>query len=1126
MSVSRGSFLHLACVLAILTLALGFSGARPAFAAPTLEAALDTPLTITTGGDALWVGVDSLTDSHDGVDYAVSGVIGDNGSSWFQTTVTGPGKLRWYSGTSSESGFDTLEVSDNGIVVRSKSGAMPWAADSYDVPLGNHTIRWDYNKDFIIASGSDRAFVDQLSYTPNTGPTGRTDGAHLEGNEVQLLPTSPASNDLAGSSVAISNNTLASGAYEDDTGAGVNAGSVSIYKRVGGIWQPYQLLTANDEIENGRFGVGVALDGSYLSVANPSREKIYTYVDNGLAFVPLGGPLAAPQPSIGFGGTIAQSGTTLVAGCRAYNGYVGRVYVYVYNAGWEIQQVIDPPDGAASDQFGLDVDIDGDRLIVGAPGHQHAGAAGGAAYVYDRTGVTWALSGELNDADGVAADDMGNAVAVSGNTAVVGEPNQKTVDVFTLDGTWSRTDILTRPTTQTLTNFGNHVAIDGDVILSGDGFYDGATAGGTVFAYARANSIFFDLVETIQPAVPDSFAQFGDAVDIDGSQFAVGSRNWAGPAGSTQGSAYAYDGSYYHVMAGGTLEVPAPGLLSNDVDTTNDPISVASNTEPAQGLLNVNADGSFGYAAEDPSPAEVSFTYTPSDMYQSGVPTTAYITVAPAPAGDPVFNYGSDYVSSTTVGIGVDIDHVKMYRTRIDSGAWSSWSWMWGTSLGVTLGSVPDGPHAVHLEVKGSGGSRAFNKTLTLDTVKPLVDCDGIVQLYPGDSVHVTATDVGGSGVKRIGYRIDGEAAVYTDGSSAYIPFATPGAFETEYWAEDNAGNTSLITTETFTVSKTDTTYTRFDGKDRLATAIKASKSVFASGECTAVVIATGMNYPDALSGAGLAGAANAPILLASGDTLRADVKAEIKRVTQGRPSFTVYILGGSAAVSAKMEASIKSALTGESVKRFPGSSRYATAQLVAAQVKTLRGPSLGTKALLISGLDYIDGLLVGPAAFEAKVPILLVNTTVDGGLKTTLKTLGTKELVVLGTAARIPTSVETSLKSAVPGLSTRRASSLTDTYARSAAAAEYFANPANGFGLTWSGLGISTAQQFPDGLGAGCAEGKLGTGLLLTKTASLPSAISSKITAHKDTITTVRFYGGTAAVSAGVETKVKNLLK
>jgi len=1136
MSVSRGSFRRLACVLVIFTLALGFAGIKSAYAAPTLQAALDTTLTITAGGDALWVGVDSLTDSHDGVDYAVSGVIGDNGSTWFETSVTGPGRLTWYSGTSSESGYDTLEISDNGIVVRSKSGAMPWAADSYDVPLGNHTIRWDYNKDFVIAIGSDRAFIDQLAYTPNTAPTGRTDGAHLAGNEVRLLAATPSASDQFGTDVAISGNTMVSAASYDDVGALADAGSVSIFKRAGGTWAPYQLLTAGDAVASGRFGVSVSLDGAYLAVANPTREKIYTYFDNGPGFVPLAAPLEAPLPNIDFGGAIAQSGTTLVAGCRAANGYIGRVYVYVYNAGWNLQQVIDPPDGAANDQFGLSVALDGDRLIVGAPSHQHAGAPGGAAYIYNRSGTTWTLASELNVPGASSTDQLGNSVDVSGDTAVVGapgfddgatgDPNYGIAYVYTLDGTWTRTDILEPAVHQSPSLFGNAVAIDGDTILSGAWGYDGGAWGGSVFAYARANDIFFDQVELIHPAQAAPFTSFGSAVGISGTQFVIGARHYDGAAGDTQGAVYLYDGAYYHVMAGGTLEVPAPGLLSNDVDTTEDALAVTSNTEPAQGLLSVSTDGSFGYAADDPSPAEVSFTYTPADMYQSGVTTTAYITVAPAPAGDPVFNYGSDYVNSTTVDIGVDIDHVKMYRTRIDSGAWSPWSWMWGTGLGVSLGSVPDGPHAVHLEVKGSGGSRSFNKTLTLDTVKPLVDRDGIALLTPGSAVHVTATDVGGSGVKRIGYRIDGGSPVYTDGASAYITFPTPGAFVTEFWAEDNAGNTSLITTETYTVQKTSTTYTRFDGKDRLATAIKASQSAFGSGECTAVVIATGMNYPDALSGAGLAGAANAPILLVSGDSLRADVKAEIRRVTQGRPSFTVYILGGSSAVSTKMEASIKSALTGESVKRFPGSSRYGTAQLVAAQVKTLRGASLGTKAILISGLDYIDGLLVGPAAFEAKVPILLVNTTADSGLKSTLKSLGTSDLVVLGTAARIPTAVETSLKSAVPGLSTRRVSSLTDTYARSAAAAEYFATPANGFGLTWSGLGVSTAQQFPDGLGAGCAEGKLGTGLLLTKTTSLPSAISTKITTHANTITTVRFYGGTAAVSTGVETTVKNLLK
>jgi putative cell wall-binding protein len=320
--------------------------------------------------------------------------------------------------------------------------------------------------------------------------------------------------------------------------------------------------------------------------------------------------------------------------------------------------------------------------------------------------------------------------------------------------------------------------------------------------------------------------------------------------------------------------------------------------------------------------------------------------------------------------------------------------------------------------------------------------------------------------------------------------------------------------------------YTRFSGTDRFATAIKASQAAFSTGGCSAVVIATGLNYPDALSAAGLAGTANAPILLVSGDALRADVKAEIQRVTQGKASFKVYIMGSTAAVSAKMEASISSALTGESIERLAGANRYATSQLVAAKIKALRGTSFGTKAILVSGQDYVDGLIVGPAAFATKTPILLVSATADPALKSALSSLGIKDLVVLGTTARVPTAVETSLKSSVTGLATRRVSSATDTYERSAAAAEYFATAANGFGLKWSGIGIVTAEAFPDGLGASCVEGKLATSLLLTKTAAIPSAISSKITAHKASIGGVRFYGSTAAVSAAVETSVKNLLK
>lgn len=78
-------------------------------------------------------------------------------------------------------------------------------------------------------------------------------------------------------------------------------------------------------------------------------------------------------------------------------------------------------DGGADDYFGRAMATDGERLVVGAPGDTVAGdAKRGSVYVYVRTEEAWTLEDKLTANDGAAGDEFGGAVAISGNTIVVG----------------------------------------------------------------------------------------------------------------------------------------------------------------------------------------------------------------------------------------------------------------------------------------------------------------------------------------------------------------------------------------------------------------------------------------------------------------------------------------------------------------------------------------------------------------------------------------------------------------------------------------------------------------------------------------------------------------------------------
>ncbi len=127
-----------------------------------LDLALDTSgLTWTTGGNLPWSGQATIT--HDHVDSARSGPIGNNQSSWIETTVTGPAVVTFLWRVDCEEGYDYLRLFDNGTLKAAISGFREWAPHSISVGPGSHTLRWTYAKDVTKAVGDDAGWVDTVT---------------------------------------------------------------------------------------------------------------------------------------------------------------------------------------------------------------------------------------------------------------------------------------------------------------------------------------------------------------------------------------------------------------------------------------------------------------------------------------------------------------------------------------------------------------------------------------------------------------------------------------------------------------------------------------------------------------------------------------------------------------------------------------------------------------------------------------------------------------------------------------------------------------------------------------------------------------------------------------------------
>jgi hypothetical protein len=137
--------------------------------ATAMATALDTTnLDWTTGGDANWYLQSTVT--HDGVDAARSGLIGDGQTSWLRTTVTGPGTIGFWTRVSSQLpmfGSDLLTFKIDGIASDIVlGGEVDWTYYTMPVFAGDHELAWEYSKDGSGKAGSDCAWVDEVTFTP------------------------------------------------------------------------------------------------------------------------------------------------------------------------------------------------------------------------------------------------------------------------------------------------------------------------------------------------------------------------------------------------------------------------------------------------------------------------------------------------------------------------------------------------------------------------------------------------------------------------------------------------------------------------------------------------------------------------------------------------------------------------------------------------------------------------------------------------------------------------------------------------------------------------------------------------------------------------------------------------
>ena len=200
-------------------------------------------------------------------------------------------------------------------------------------------------------------------------------------------------------------------------------------------------------------------------------------------------------------------------------------------------------------------------------------------------------------------------------------------------------------------------------------------------------------------------------------------------------------------------------------------------------------------------------------------------------------------------------------------------------------------------------------------------------------------------------------------------------------------------------------TIERIAGPDRYSTAVAVSQQSFSDG-APVVFLASGIDYPDALSAAPVAAVAGGPLLLTAPTGLPAVVVAELQRLDPAR----VIIVGAEVAVGARVAQQVSE--LGFTPERVAGGNRYATAR---ALVRTFIDSS--TVAYIATGRNYPDALAAAAAAGSVGAPVLLVNglaSSLDADSLALLDELGVEQAFVAGGPTVVSEGIEAQLENAV----------------------------------------------------------------------------------------------------------------
>lgn len=306
-----------------------------------------------------------------------------------------------------------------------------------------------------------------------------------------------------------------------------------------------------------------------------------------------------PEPGNAYGTSVDVHGDDMVVGAPLTDSLVmdsgaAQVYLRASDGSWSETDLLAPANLADGDRFGAGVAVEGDTLLIGAPGDSQWTTRSGAVYVFERQGDgSWLQVDVLRPADANSDDRFGDRIAIDGDRAVIAANKSSSftagyaayVYERTAPGApWMEAAKLVNSDHATFDGFGTSLAIDGDRIVVGAPNPLGSAPGlGAAYLFVRRSDGTWLEAQRFDPG-PVALTGFGEAVQITDDVVAVSGRRvghvqvfgetapnvWAlldelfpiGPAASYFGDSIAMDAERIAVSQTGTAFHPnVPGLV-------------------------------------------------------------------------------------------------------------------------------------------------------------------------------------------------------------------------------------------------------------------------------------------------------------------------------------------------------------------------------------------------------------------------------------------------------------------------------------------------------------------------------------------------------------------------------------